>query len=109
MKLGVSHQRQESLTPERLRYLRQMGAEALEIRIPAPEATPQNLAKIKKEVEAEGLDMFLIMQALRDVSFDGMVVPDHVPIIGPEKSKRDIGEAYISGYIRALMDATKPR
>ena len=49
-----------------------------------------------------------IMRALWDVRFDGMVVPDHVPVIGPGRNNREIGEAYIFGYIRALMGATKP-
>ncbi|MAG13450.1 MAG: hypothetical protein CMN78_02520 [Spirochaetales bacterium] len=61
MKLGVSHQRQEQLKPEHFKYLRQMGVEAMEIRIPTADATPQNLSRIKKTVEAEGLEVFEVM------------------------------------------------
>jgi mannonate dehydratase len=44
------------------------------------------------------LDMYRVMRALREVNFNGMVVPDHVPRCAG-------GEAYIFGYIRALIQA----
>jgi mannonate dehydratase len=49
------------------------------------------------------LDMYRIMTALAEVGYDGMVVPDHVPQLGGETG--DAGEAYILGYIRALIQA----
>ncbi len=47
------------------------------------------------------VDLVAIMRALREVGFDGMVVPDHVPGEGR------IEEAYTFGYIRALMQAVR--
>ncbi len=49
------------------------------------------------------LDMYRIMTALAEVGYDGMVVPDHVPQLGDGTG--DAGEAYILGYIRALIQA----
>ncbi|MEM7536300.1 MAG: mannonate dehydratase [Chloroflexota bacterium] len=45
------------------------------------------------------IDMVEIFQALQDIGFDGMVVPDHVPYTPDGLS----GEAFILGYIRALI------
>ena len=45
------------------------------------------------------VDLVEVMRALADVSFDGIVVPDHVP--GDSR----IEEAYTFGYIRALIQA----
>jgi mannonate dehydratase len=61
MKLGLSHQRPESLTPEYLRYLRQVGVEALEVRLPRAEASRDRLAEIKGVVEAAGLELHEVM------------------------------------------------
>jgi len=44
------------------------------------------------------LNMHRVMRALKEVSFNGMVVPDHVPRCAG-------GEAYIFEYIRALIQA----
>ena len=49
------------------------------------------------------LDMYRIMTALAEVGYDGMIVPDHVPQLGDGTG--DAGEAYILGYIRALIQA----
>ncbi|MEM7129048.1 MAG: mannonate dehydratase [Chloroflexota bacterium] len=45
------------------------------------------------------VDMVEVFRALAGVGFDGMVVPDHVPNTPDGLS----GEAYIFGYIRALI------
>ena len=50
------------------------------------------------------LDMYRIMSALAEVGYDGMVVPDHVPQLG-DGTDSQAGEAYILGYIRALIQA----
>lgn len=50
------------------------------------------------------LDMYRIMTALAQVGYDGMVVPDHVPQLD-EGADSQAGEAYILGYIRALIQA----
>ena len=51
------------------------------------------------------LDMYRIMTALAEVGYHGMVVPDHVPQVGSDADNREAGEAYILGYIRALIQA----
>jgi mannonate dehydratase len=51
-------------------------------------------------------DMPAVMRTLRDVGFDGMVVPDHVPDCTGSEAGPKAAEAYILGYIRALMQAT---
>jgi mannonate dehydratase len=50
------------------------------------------------------LDMYRIMSALAEVGYDGMVVPDHVPQLDNDANSQ-AGEAYILGYIRALIQA----
>jgi mannonate dehydratase len=53
------------------------------------------------------LDMYEIMKALGEVGFEGMVVPDHVPVCEGSKAGPEAGEAFIFGYIRALMQAVE--
>ena len=50
------------------------------------------------------LDMYRIMAALAQVGYAGMVVPDHVPQL-EDGADSGAGEAYILGYIRALIQA----
>lgn len=47
------------------------------------------------------MDMYEVMKALREVSFDGVMIPDHIPrfITG-----RDVGTAYSIGYMKALLE-----
>ena len=45
-------------------------------------------------------DMYKIMKALRDVNYDGIVIPDHVPSMVGQRS----GLAYCIAYMRALRD-----
>ena len=48
------------------------------------------------------MDMHRVMQALREVGFDGCAIPDHIPgMIGGHR----VGEAYSVAYIRALIQA----
>jgi len=61
LKLGVSHQRPHMLTPEHLDYLKQMGVEYLEVRLPEAEATYEHLSGIKRTVEDAGLRLFEVM------------------------------------------------
>lgn len=46
------------------------------------------------------ISLFSVLRTLRDVGFNGIVVPDHVPGEGPRE------EAYTFGYIRGLLQAT---
>ncbi|MCB9140553.1 MAG: mannonate dehydratase, partial [Caldilineaceae bacterium] len=47
-------------------------------------------------------DMYAVMKALREVNFDGAVIPDHIPAMlgGPR-----VGTAYSIAYMRALLQA----
>jgi mannonate dehydratase len=61
-------------------------------------------------------DMYKIMKALRDVDYDGIVIPDHLPRMGPDRAAgapagRGGGDAYgravlaySIAYMRALRD-----
>lgn len=51
------------------------------------------------------LNMYEIMKGLGQVDFDGMVVPDHVPVCEGSEAGPKAAEAFIFGYIRALMQA----
>jgi mannonate dehydratase len=46
------------------------------------------------------LDMFQVMKALREVNFDGIVIPDHVPGGGYPAANN----SYTLGYMKALRD-----
>lgn len=47
------------------------------------------------------MDMYQVMKALREVNFDGAVIPDHVPhTVGGGR----VGVAYSIGYMRALLE-----
>ena len=63
MKLGVSHQTPDMLTPGRLAYLRQMGARQVEVRAPSDWCTYENLAAIRDRVENAGLELFEVMRS----------------------------------------------
>ena len=47
-------------------------------------------------------DMYAVMRALREVGFDGAVIPDHIPEM---VNGSDSGLAYSIGYMRALVQA----
>jgi len=53
------------------------------------------------------LNMYKVMKALGEVNFNGMVVPDHVPFCENSEAGPGAGEAYIFGYIRALIQAVE--
>lgn len=53
------------------------------------------------------LNMYTIMKALVETGFDGMVVPDHVPIPQDSDASSQTGEAFVFGYIRALLQAAE--
>jgi mannonate dehydratase len=51
------------------------------------------------------MNMYKVMKALGEVNFNGMVVPDHVPRCVDSEAGPKAGEAYIFGYIRAMIQA----
>ena len=54
-------------------------------------------------------DMVACMQAYRDIGFDGVLRPDHVPTMEGDSNERAgysaIGRLYAIGYIRGLREA----
>jgi mannonate dehydratase len=46
------------------------------------------------------MDMRQVMQALQEVGFNGVMIPDHVPQIG---NNNQLGAAYTIGYMQALL------
>jgi mannonate dehydratase len=47
------------------------------------------------------MDMVKVMKALREIDFDGVVIPDHIPMMGNDPR---IGLAYSIGYMNALVN-----
>ena len=47
--------------------------------------------------------MYRIMKTLKEVGFDGIVVPDHVPHFVNSQAGYGVGDAYVIGYIKALL------
>ncbi len=92
MKLGVSHQRPEQLTPAHLRYLKQMGVEYLEVRTPAARSSFEELVAIKRTVEDSGLHVFEIM-------LSDMYSSPGITLGGP---KRDEEVAFFQRFLRDL-------
>lgn len=52
------------------------------------------------------MDFLEILKALRDVDYDGMVMPDHVPHHEDPAAALQ-GHAFAFGYIKALMHAVE--
>jgi mannonate dehydratase len=46
------------------------------------------------------MDMYLVMKALREIDFDGVVIPDHIPTMADDPR---LGTAYTFGYMKALL------
>lgn len=46
------------------------------------------------------MDMYKVMKALREVNFDGVVIPDHIPTMLNDPR---LGTAYTIGYMKALI------
>ena len=53
------------------------------------------------------VDMFAALRVYREVGYDGMLMPDHVPRIEGDAGGRQ-AFAYTFGYIKALLRATEP-
>jgi len=46
-------------------------------------------------------DMYLVMRALQEVGFKGVVIPDHIPRMSGDPSR---GTAFTLGYMKALLE-----
>jgi mannonate dehydratase len=44
--------------------------------------------------------MYKVMKLLRQIEFDGVVIPDHVPTMAGDPR---LGTAYTIGYMKALL------
>jgi mannonate dehydratase len=47
------------------------------------------------------MDMYQVMRALREVDFNGVVIPDHVPVMA---GGRRMATAFTIGYMKALLE-----
>jgi mannonate dehydratase len=44
--------------------------------------------------------MYQVMKALRQVNFDGVIIPDHIPTMANDHR---VGAAYSIGFMKALV------
>jgi len=95
IRLGVSHQRPEQLTDDHLNYLKQMGVESLEVRIPKAQSSIDDLIKIRRRVEGAGLELFEIM----------IVDMYNLPETTIGAPGRDDEVEFFKGFIRDLGEA----
>ena len=61
MKLGISHQRPQDLNEDHFAYLRKMGVETMEVRLPTSDATFDTLREIRDKVADSGFELHEIM------------------------------------------------
>ena len=54
-------------------------------------------------IDNGSIDMLKAMRVYKEVGYDGMMMPDHVPQVDGIDSSQ--GFAYAFGYIKALIDA----
>ena len=54
-------------------------------------------------------NMYKVMEALVEINFDGLVIPDHVPALGKPGGGPDPGLAYSIGYLNATLKAARSR
>jgi mannonate dehydratase len=47
------------------------------------------------------MDMYKVMKALKAVDFSGVIIPDHIPMMGNDPR---LGTAFTIGYMKALVD-----
>ena len=53
------------------------------------------------------VDQHEAMLAYKEVGFDGVMTPDHCPVIEGETGYRHRGMAFSLGYMRALMQVAE--
>jgi mannonate dehydratase len=52
-------------------------------------------------------NMYRVMEALVDIDFDGLVIPDHIPELGSPAGGPSPGLAYSIGYLNATLKAAQ--
>jgi mannonate dehydratase len=50
------------------------------------------------------MDIYQVVQALQDVDFRGVMIPDHIPLMDDD---RRVGTAYCIGYMQALLERAR--
>ena len=58
-------------------------------------------------VKSFDVDMPAAMRVYKEVGYDGVLIPDHCPVIQDDKGFRHRGMAFSLGYMRALMQAVE--
>lgn len=56
-------------------------------------------------IDEGDVDMFSAIEAYKEVGYDGVLIPDHCPIIVGETGYRHRGMAFSLGYMRALIQS----
>ncbi len=56
--------------------------------------------------DAGDVDMIAALRTYREVGYEGMLMPDHVPVIEGDTGGRQ-AFAFAFGYIRGLLDAVQ--
>lgn len=54
-------------------------------------------------VDEGNYNEYSILTSLRDVGFDGMMIPDHVPKLEGDKNWKHRGRAYTVGYLKGML------
>ena len=60
-------------------------------------------------IDEGDVDMHAAMRVYKEVGYDGVLIPDHCPVIEDDKGFRHRGMAFSLGYMRALMQAVGER
>jgi mannonate dehydratase len=47
------------------------------------------------------MDMYQVLKTLKEVNFNGVIIPDHIPLMGNDPR---LGTAFTIGYMKALLD-----
>jgi mannonate dehydratase len=58
-------------------------------------------------IDEGDVSMIDAIKAYKDVDFDGVIIPDHVPVANTVSEPWHLGMAYSVGYIKAAMQALK--
>jgi mannonate dehydratase len=95
MKLGVSFQYPEKLTPSHLDYLKHMGVEAIELRMLSDTYSFDELRRVQDKVQAAGLEIHELM--LQDKY--------NLPAITLGRDGRDEEIEFLQGFLRDLGKA----
>jgi hypothetical protein len=86
------------------------GASRLDVRVRGPSCAERAtwfLNFRETFIDNGSVDMLKAMRTYKEVGYDGMLMPDHVPAI--EGLSSELGFAFAFGYIKALIAAVSAR